>query len=132
MLFYLRRHFRLIALIILLLGTAMRLWDVFHGWSSISGGEPFLVAQSLAGGHGFSASSNHRWMFKDFVPVYPGLMAIAFVIFGAVQGKLAILVFQVTALALTSVVVYYLGKRLFSSQTGILAASILAMWPSSN
>jgi 4-amino-4-deoxy-L-arabinose transferase-like glycosyltransferase len=139
---YIRRHFTLIWVIFLLLTTTLGLWDVFSKWQSVGGGEYWWIAQSLADGHSYSIDASHRWMFNDFEssypsdkyfptaisePVYPTLMALSLKVFGE-YGKLAILIFQVTALTLTSVVVYFLGRKVFNPQTGILAGSILAIW----
>jgi 4-amino-4-deoxy-L-arabinose transferase-like glycosyltransferase len=129
--------------IFLLLTMAWGLCNLRGEWQGARGWEQQLVAQSIAGSHGFSFDASHRWMFVDFrsayssdeyfptamvEPVYPTLMAIFFKALGD-YGKLAILVFQVIALLITCVFIYHLGRMLFNSWTGMLAGSILAILP---
>lgn len=140
---YLSQRVTLIWGIFLLLTMAWGLSNLRGEWQRAPGWEQKWIAQSIAGGHGFSFDATHRWMFVDFrsayssdeyfptamaEPVYPTLMAISFKALGS-YGQLAILVFQVIALLITCVVLYYLGRMLFNSWTGILAGSILAIFP---
>ncbi|MFX0195016.1 MAG: ArnT family glycosyltransferase [Candidatus Hodarchaeota archaeon] len=123
--------------------SGLRFLRISDRWQSAQGWEYFWIAESIAGGHGFSIASCHRWMFVDFrssyscdeysptaleEPVYPILMALSFKAFGK-YGKFAILVFQLITLFFISVVMYFLGRKVFNWQTGILAAFIVAIWP---
>ena len=143
---YLSRYSILLWLIFLLVMTGLRLSDVVRNWQSARGAEYFWIAQGIAAGHGFSIDADHRWFFMNpelsyptdeyyptaiEEPIYPHLMAFALRTFGD-RGQLAILVFQVIALFCTCIIVYYLSRKVFNAQVGILASSILIIYPAVN
>lgn len=111
-------------------------------WKSVIGYEYYWIAESLAGGHGYSIAADHRWYFIDFQseypkdqyyptaleePVYPFLLALAFKSFGE-YGRLAILLFNVVALYLTALVIYLLVRKIFDSHLGVIASIALLTW----
>ena len=99
-----------------------------HSWSF--GYEMGQIAASLAMGNGFSWPENVQyseyyaagqptaWM----PPVYPFIMAAAFKIFGVFsnQAAIALETFQIIASALTCIVLYFLGKRLYDAKAGLV------------
>jgi hypothetical protein len=136
---YLLQHITLIWSIFLLLTMAWGLWNLRGEWPHAQGWEQERIAGSIADGHGFSFEAKHRWLFEPedsgeyfptawAEPIYPALMAIFFRGMGD-YAKLGMLVFQVIALLLTSVVLYHLGRIVLNRWTGILAGSVLAMFP---
>ncbi len=111
-------------------------------WKSVIGYEYYWIAESLAGGHGYSIAAGHRWYFVDFQseypddqyyptaleePVYPFLLAFAFKSLGE-YGRLAILLFNVVALYLTALVIYLLVRKIFDSHLGVIASIALLTW----
>lgn len=111
-------------------------------WKSVIGYEYYWIAESLAGGHGYSIAADHRWYFVDFQseypsdryyptaleePVYPFLLAFAFKSFGE-YGRLAILLFNVVALYLTALLIYLLVRKIFDSHLGVIASIALLTW----
>lgn len=141
---YLSRYYKVLWLVLLLVMTLQRLIDVVLNWQSAKGAEYFWIAQGIAAGHGFSIDADHRWFFMNpglsyptdqyyptaiEEPIYPHFMAFALRTFGE-HGKLAILIFQVIALLATCIVVYHLGRKVFNGFVGIVASSILIIYPS--
>jgi hypothetical protein len=111
-------------------------------WKSVIGYEYYWIAESLAGGHGYSLPANHRWYFYDFKseypddqyyptaleePVYPFLLVFAFKSLGE-YGRLAMLLFNVVTLFMTAVVIYLLVRKVFDSHLGIIASIALLTW----
>jgi 4-amino-4-deoxy-L-arabinose transferase-like glycosyltransferase len=98
------------------------------------------IAASLAMGNGFSwpadvpyagAYSPEKptaWM----PPIYPFIMAGAFKTFGIFTERAAVALelFQVLLSALTCIVLYSLGKRLYHAKVGLAAAFLFAIYPS--
>lgn len=143
---YLPRYIMLIWILFLLLTTTVGILNVLGSWHAAHGGEYLWVAQSIAKGHGYSIDANHRWMFIQpgnsgatadpdahfstaiVEPVYTLMLASAFILFGE-KGQLLVLLLQVIAYSLTIVLVVYLGRKIFNLETGLLAGSILAIWP---
>ena len=136
---YLSRYSIFLWLAYLLIITGFRLSYVIRNWQNAKGAEYFWIAQGIAAGQGFSIDADHRWFFMNpelsyptdeyfstaiEEPIYPYIMAFALRTFGE-HGKLAILVFQIIALLATCIVVYYLGRKVFSAWVGILASSML-------
>jgi len=112
-------------------------------WKSVIGYEYHWIAKSLASGHGYSLPANRRWYFVDFKseypddkyyptaleePFYPFLMAFALKYFGN-YGGLAILLFQLTTLYLTAILIYYLILKIYNSHLGIIVSIGLLIWP---
>jgi Dolichyl-phosphate-mannose-protein mannosyltransferase len=111
-------------------------------WRSVVGYEYYWIAESLAGGHGYSLPANHRWYFYDFKseypddqyyptaleePVYPFLLFFAFKSLGE-YGRLAMLLLNVVALFMTAVTLHLLVRKVFDSQLGIIASIALLTW----
>lgn len=118
--------------------TVICLWQNAKGW------EYLWVAQNIESGHGFSLSSCNRWIagIIDYPnckqhlqltayiePGYSFFMAFMTKVFGK-YGRLAVLVFQVVALFLTSIVIYHIARKILNAATGIVAGLILSMLPS--
>jgi len=111
-------------------------------WKRVIGYEYYWIAESLAGGHGYSLPANHRWYFYDFKseypddeyyptaveePIYPFLLAFAFKYFGN-YGRLTVLLLQIAALYLTAIIIYLLIRKVYDSHLGIIASVGLLMW----
>jgi hypothetical protein len=119
-------------------------------WQTTGGAEYLWIAESLAGGHGFSLPATHRWMFIDFEssypageyfptaleePVYPTVLAVNLRFLGG-YGKFVMLGIHVICLFLTWLIVYDLGRTIFPREEGVfvgmLSGSILALWPAAH
>ena len=131
--------FSLLALI--LLNKAIK-FSFSDKWKSVIGYEYYWIAESMVGNHGYSLPANHRWYYYDFKseyrddqyyptaleePVYPFLLATALKNLGE-YGRLAVLLINVTALFLTSVLIYLLVRIIYDSHLGIIASVALITW----
>jgi 4-amino-4-deoxy-L-arabinose transferase-like glycosyltransferase len=111
-------------------------------WKPVTGYEYYWIAESLASGHGYSLPANHRWYFDDFKsvypsdryfptaleePVYPALLALAFKSLGE-YGHLVVLLFNMAALYMTSLVMYFLARKIFDSRLVVIASLALPTW----
>ena len=112
-----------------------------------SGAEYLNIANSLAGGHGFSVLEANRWMWYDFVipteqlsqttyypttmaePIYPWLMSLAFQVFGE-SGKLVIVFAHIAAWFASAYAWFCIGSRYHSKWLGAVCAVLLLSWPS--
>jgi len=140
----------LIGCIFFLLTISSGLWilDLSYSgkWQNAKGYEYFWITQGILSGNGYSIASCRRWMFVDHVsayscdeyfptaleePIYPAMMALSFKALGE-YGKFAILIFHIISLLCTYIVIFYLGRKVFNFQTGVLATFILAQWPFTN
>ncbi len=120
----------LLLLFVLGLSTAIITWEKATGW------EYLWIAQSIESGHGFSfpsefgstesAESYHPTAHEE--PVYPMFVAFTSKVFGK-YGRLVVLIIQVFAFFLTSIVIFFLARKIFNSLTGILASLILPLLP---
>lgn len=130
-------------IIFLLIIMVSELITVIGLWQKATGWEYLWVAQNIESGHGFSLSSCNQWIVgiidypncKQYLqptayiePGYPFFMAFMTKVFGK-YGRLAILIFQVVALFLTSVVIYHIARKIFNTATGIVAGLILSILP---
>jgi 4-amino-4-deoxy-L-arabinose transferase-like glycosyltransferase len=136
----------LVAVGVLAIGTRLVFAVLTTSWvfprdnnSWAFGHEMGQIAASLAMGNGFSWPENvpyagfyragqpTAWM----PPVYPFLMAGVFKIFGifSEQAAMALEFFQTIVSALTCVVLYFVGKRLYNAKAGLVAAFLFAMYP---
>jgi len=116
----------LIWIIILLISLVSGLLDVSFSWEKASGYEYLWIAQTIEAGHGFSMDGHFPTAHEE--PLYPFFMAFTTKIFGK-YGRLVILILQVVALFITSVVIYLLARKVFNYSTGILAGLILPLTP---
>lgn len=110
----------------------------------VIGTEYSWIAENIASGHGYSFTSNTRWLFYDFKtksslkkysptaweePIYTYVIAFSQKYFSN-NGALVIVVLHILALFLTSVVLYYLIKKIFNTDIGIVASIFLLLfWP---
>ena len=108
-----------------------------HSWAF--GHEMGQIAASLAMGNGFSwpekvpypgtytPGEPTAWM----PPVYPFMMAGAFKAFGIFteRAAMALELLQTIIAALTCIVLYFLGKRLYDARAGLVAAFLFAIYP---
>jgi len=115
------------------------LWGLIHigyRWKSAVGYEHVWIAESIEAGHGFSLPfklgiysdqpEEQYYTTAHEEPVYPFLMAFLLKIFGP-YGRPIMLMLQVTTLFLTSVIVYYLGRKVFNHATGLLAGFVVSV-----
>jgi 4-amino-4-deoxy-L-arabinose transferase-like glycosyltransferase len=98
------------------------------------GFETGRIARALVEGEGFSSpfrvpSGPTAW----FMPAYPAILALVFVLFGtySVPSAITILTLNSIFAALTCVAVYLLAKKVFGHPTAIVAAIALALYPPS-
>lgn len=144
-----RREFSLlIGIFVLAFGVRLAVGIVTTSWVFPSdrnfwkfGYEMGQIASSLAMGNGFSwpeaaeaeLQSHHAqeptaWM----PPIYPFIMAATFKGFGIFshEAAMVLLLLQAIISSLTCILLYLLGKRLYNTQVGLLAAFLLAIYPS--
>ena len=123
-------------LVVILLSN---IWKLQGHWRGSQGWEIEWIARSIASGNGYSFDARHRWLFEPVEsdqyfptawkePVYPLMLGMAFRFFGD-YGKLVIQIFQMICIFLTCITSYYVGKRIFNEWTGLLAGSLLALFP---
>lgn len=143
------KRFLFIWLVIILIATLLNLFGLINNWKNVKGNEYYWIAESIEKGHGFSyafclrcvpidntsniANQRNEKYYKTAheEPVYPYLLGITFKVLGE-YGHLVILVFQVLALFFTSIIVYFLARKIFDAPTGMLAGIAIALMPSAN
>jgi 4-amino-4-deoxy-L-arabinose transferase-like glycosyltransferase len=98
------------------------------------GWEPGRLARSLAEGKGFASpfvetSGPTAWL----APGYPWLLSLLFRLFGTYSANAALAAFVLNSVfsSLTCIVVYHLGKAFYDESTGLAAAALFAISPSS-
>ena len=93
----------------------------------VGDGKRLQLARDSSVYEDYSAGKPTAWM----PPVYPFIMAAAFKIFGVFsnQAAIALEIFQIIVSALTCIVLYFLGKRLYNAKAGLVAAFLFAMYP---
>ena len=82
------------------------------------------IARSLAHGDGFKLDGNST---AYRLPGYPLLLAATYAVFG--DSKVPIRIIQVIADAISCLLLFNIGKKMFSEKAGLLAAAILALFP---
>ncbi|MEO0085442.1 MAG: glycosyltransferase family 39 protein [candidate division WOR-3 bacterium] len=77
--------------------------------------------------HGvFSRSPAAPFEFEVFrTPGYPAFLAVLYFLFGT--GQLGVVISQALLAGLTGLVVFFIGRRLFSPETGVLAAFFVSV-----
>jgi len=94
--------------------------------------ESARIAWAVASGFGFSSPWPRTPLLPTAVepPVYPYLLAGIFKLAGAYSDLSLWLAVELNAVfsALTAVLLYHLGRRVFGTSTGMLAAWIWAIW----
>lgn len=126
-----------IAVLVIDVGRAAAVWPAAHGKESE------VIARAVAGGHGFSFPTEARWLFdagpaqEEPVSWHPTawqeplgvwVLAAAFRLLGE-PGRLAMLVVNASALALTVWLAFRIGRRLPVPGAGLAAALVLALQP---
>src|SRR5712691_6772739 len=98
------------------------------------GWEMGRVARSLAEGKGFESpfvepSGPTAWL----APGYPWLLSLLFRLFGSYSANAALAAFVLNSAfsSLTCIVVYHLGTAFYDGSTGLAAAALFAVSPSS-
>jgi 4-amino-4-deoxy-L-arabinose transferase-like glycosyltransferase len=91
------------------------------------------VAGCLVAGQGFAYPTDPPQPTAWMAPAYPVFVAAVFLAFGphTPQSALAIQFIQVIASALSCVLLYLLGKRLYGPTVGEISAFLLAIYPAS-
>src|ERR1700690_1738020 len=82
------------------------------------------IARSLAHGDGFKLDGNPT---AYRLPGYPLLLAATYAVFG--DSKTPIRIIQVIADVISCLLLFSIGKKMFSEKVGLLAAAILALFP---
>ena len=98
------------------------------------GYETGRIARSLATGQGFSSPMPEPSGPTALLPPgYPLVLAGIFRVWGVYTLQAAIAAYLLNCLfsALTCIVLYRLGERLFGRKTGLVAAALLALYPPS-
>jgi 4-amino-4-deoxy-L-arabinose transferase-like glycosyltransferase len=130
------RETRLLAGIVVLafaarvgVNTLTRGWVFPRKWDF--GQEMGAIAASVASGTGYGFVGNPPEPTAWMAPIYPYLIAAAFEVFGIYSkgSALALELFQTIVSAATGILLYALGKRLFSPQAGLWAALVHAIYP---
>lgn len=117
---------------------ALRPWERPQAW------ENGAIARSIAAGRGFAFDysegeiANYHTLPEPVptsfqAPFYPYLLAGFYVLgrqLGSPLSLVALLVLQAAVGAVLVIPVFHLGYRFFDKQTGLLAAAIVAVYPS--
>ncbi len=82
------------------------------------------IARSLAHGDGFKLDGNPT---AYRLPAYPLLLAASYAVFG--DSKTPIRMLQAIADVISCLLLFSIGKKMFSEKVGLLAAAILALFP---
>lgn len=117
---------------------AVRLVVASHArWGDMMGWEAYWIANTIAAGHGFSFSSQHRWLFEQLAdsnfhatawadPLYTYGLAAMISLFGEHHQLVAVGVNLLLLLLLIGMS-YRLCERLVSAPTGLLVTVVLAL-----
>src|SRR5208283_967567 len=82
------------------------------------------IARSLVHGDGFTLDG-HPTAYR--LPGYPLLLAASYAVFG--DSKTPMRILQIIADVISCLLLFSIGKKLFSEKVGLLAAAILALFP---
>ncbi len=117
------------ALIIAVIGLVLRmLWISVQKLNHVGDGMYERLALNLLEGHGFSVMEQFPFVPTAVrPPVYPVWIALVYRLFG--QNLIAVFYSQALIGALTSLVVYRIGKEIHSEKLGLLAAFLFAVHP---
>jgi 4-amino-4-deoxy-L-arabinose transferase-like glycosyltransferase len=117
------------ALIIAAIGLVLRLlWISAQKLSHTGDGMYERLAMNLLEGHGFSVMDHFPFTPTNIrPPMYPLWIAFIYLLFG--RNLMALFYSQALMGALTSVIVYWIGKEIHSEKLGLLAAFLFAIHP---
>lgn len=116
----------------LILGVAFALrlaWIAVSDWQPIPGDDAFrydFTARALADGQGYVQLNGAVTAF--WPPGYPLLLAAVYAVFG--EGVLAAQLLNALLATATVGLVYLIGRRTVGAQAGLIAAAIVACFPS--
>jgi 4-amino-4-deoxy-L-arabinose transferase-like glycosyltransferase len=132
---------RWLLLVIILVAFAIRLVVVFFTYRGLPDADKFYeqfgweegwVARALASGHGFS-SPYYPWSGPTAIvpPLYPGLLALVFKLFGVYSLTSGFIILSINSLlsALTAIPVYFSAKYSVGTRVAIIAAWVWALYP---
>lgn len=85
------------------------------------------IAANLTRGHGFVAEPGGAPIMWR-APLYPAFLAVLYALFGE-HNETAVFVAQSALDAITAMLIFYLGARLFSESVGLVSALIFALHP---
>jgi 4-amino-4-deoxy-L-arabinose transferase-like glycosyltransferase len=85
------------------------------------------IAANLARGHGFVAEPGGEPLIWR-APLYPAFLAVLYRLFGE-HNSTAVFIAQAILDAITGVLIYWMGTRLFSESVGFFSAAIFALNP---
>jgi 4-amino-4-deoxy-L-arabinose transferase-like glycosyltransferase len=85
------------------------------------------VAVNLMQGQGFVAEPGGKPILWR-APLYPAFLAVVYSVFGE-HHETAVFVAQTALDSITAILIYWMGRRLFSESVGIFAAAIFALHP---
>jgi 4-amino-4-deoxy-L-arabinose transferase-like glycosyltransferase len=97
---------------------------LFHPPLTSDGKDYDAIARLVAHGNGFSLEGTPT-AFRP--PGYPLLLASTYAVFG--DSKTPMRIFQVIADALSCLLLFSIGKKMFSEKVGLAAAAILSLFP---
>jgi len=117
---------RRVLLAALLVGAALRLWAIFAYQSPlISDDKDYdAIARAVVHGDGYSFEGKPT---AYRLPGYPLLLAGSYALFGERYGPVKAL--QLLFDELSCLLLFAIGKRLFSPKVGLVAAWVLALFP---
>ncbi len=113
---------------IFLLGLVLRLFFIFcfpQPQVVSDAAEYDIIGLSIAQGCGFTHLDSIPTARRE--PIYPLFLAIVYSLFG--HNYLAVRILQAILSALTCIFVYFIGKRIFGKNCGILASLGCALYP---
>jgi 4-amino-4-deoxy-L-arabinose transferase-like glycosyltransferase len=127
--------------VIILVAFAIRLVVVCFTYRGLPDADKFYeqfgweegwVARALASGHGFS-SPYYPWSGPTAIvpPLYPGLLALVFKLFGVYSLTSGFIILSINSLlsAVTSIPVYFSAKYSLGTRMAMIAAWVWAFYP---
>ncbi len=124
-----RKNFKIISVIFLaaLLLRILYIFTLDNVHIGLWDDEGWEIAKNLVEGKGYSMSYHVNGLLSFRPPVFPLFLAGVFAIFG--QNILVTRIFLAIANSFICLVIFFLGRRMFNREVGLLAMAISAFYP---
>jgi 4-amino-4-deoxy-L-arabinose transferase-like glycosyltransferase len=114
---------------ILLLGAGLRVGEAWSGRAPVYDATAYAaIAKNLDEGHGFTVGAKATQPSTDYSPGLPLFVAGIYKVTGGVHERLARIVLALVG-ALAPLFAYLLARRLSGVAAGLIAASVVAIYP---
>ncbi len=123
--FFSRREHQILVLVTVA-ALVLRLMYAFQQGMWVDEGRHAIIAAGLLE-HPFQYASHYHGVVTNVPPVYPYMLFLSMAIFG--YGKTAVYIVSPIVGALTVFLAYFLGREMFGTEEGLIAATLLAASP---